>query len=176
MNKAFLSHSSAQKDFVRKVADILGPSRCVFDEYCFETGEKILDEILRTLSSSDLFVLFLSNEALNSEWVQREILNADSLFKSNKIKQIFPILIDRSINPVTDGRIPDWMKEYLLKYVPSPSIAINKKTNRLRQLEMETNPIYRAKRNLLRELLKEGHKEILQIECYRDYGYPSYID
>lgn len=148
MNKAFLSHSSAQKDFVRKVADILGPSRCVFDEYCFETGEKILDEILRTLSSSDLFVLFLSNEALNSEWVQREIFNADSLFKSNKIKQIFPILIDRSINPVTDGRIPDWMKEYLLKYVPSPSIAINKITNRLRQLEMETNPIYRAKRNL----------------------------
>lgn len=148
MNKAFLSHSSAQKDFVRKVADNLGPSRCVFDEYCFETGEKILEEILRTLSSSDLFVLFLSNEALDSEWVQREIFKADSLFKSNKIKQIFPILIDRSINPVSDSRIPDWMKEYLLKYVPSPVIAFNKITNRLRQLDMETNPIYRAKRNL----------------------------
>ena len=148
MNKAFLSHSSAQKDFARKVADKLGPSRCVFDEYSFETGEKILDEILRTLSSSDLFVLFLSNEALDSEWVQREIFKADSLFKSNKIKQIFPILIDRSINPVTDSRIPDWMKEYLLKNVPSPIIAFNKITNRLRQLEMETNPIYRAKRNL----------------------------
>ena len=25
-------------------------------------------------------------------------------------------------------------------------------------------------------LLKEGHKEILQSECYQDYGYPSYID
>ena len=148
MNKAFLSHSSAQKNFVRRVAEKLGPSRCVFDEYCFETGEKILDEILRTLSSSDLFVLFLSNEALDSEWVQREIFNADSLFKSNKIKQIFPILIDRSINPVTDSRIPDWMKEYLLKYVPSPIIALNKITNRLRQLDMENNPIYRAKRNL----------------------------
>ena len=148
MNKAFLSHSSAQKKFVRKVADILGPSRCVFDEYCFETGEKILDEILRTLSGSNLFVLFLSNEALDSPWVQREILEADSLFRSNKIKQIFPILIDCSIDPVSDSRIPDWMKEYLLKYVASPSIALNKITNRLRQLDMETNPIYRAKRNL----------------------------
>ena len=24
-------------------------------------------------------------------------------------------------------------------------------------------------------LLEEGHKEILQSECYEDYGYPSYI-
>ncbi len=27
-----------------------------------------------------------------------------------------------------------------------------------------------------RLLLEEGHKEILQSECYEDYGYPSYID
>lgn len=27
-----------------------------------------------------------------------------------------------------------------------------------------------------RELLEEGHKEILQSECYKEYGYPSYID
>ena len=25
-------------------------------------------------------------------------------------------------------------------------------------------------------LLDEGHKEILQSECYEDYGVPSYID
>ena len=27
-----------------------------------------------------------------------------------------------------------------------------------------------------RRLLEEGHKEILQSECYEDYGYPSYIN
>ena len=27
-----------------------------------------------------------------------------------------------------------------------------------------------------RKLLEEGHKEILQSECYQEYGYPSYID
>ena len=27
-----------------------------------------------------------------------------------------------------------------------------------------------------RQLLEEGHKEILQSECYEGYGYPSYID
>ena len=26
-----------------------------------------------------------------------------------------------------------------------------------------------------RELLEEGHKEIFQSECYKEYGYPSYI-
>ena len=25
-------------------------------------------------------------------------------------------------------------------------------------------------------LLEEGHKEIIQSECYEDYGYPSYIE
>ena len=25
-------------------------------------------------------------------------------------------------------------------------------------------------------LLTDGHKEILQTECYEDYGYPSYIE
>ena len=27
-----------------------------------------------------------------------------------------------------------------------------------------------------RRLLEDGHKEILQSECYQEYGYPSYID
>ena len=27
-----------------------------------------------------------------------------------------------------------------------------------------------------RTLLEEGHKEILQSECYQEYGYPSYIN
>lgn len=27
-----------------------------------------------------------------------------------------------------------------------------------------------------RKLLEEGHKEILQSECYQEYGYPSYIE
>ena len=27
-----------------------------------------------------------------------------------------------------------------------------------------------------RELLEEGHKEILLSECYKEYGYPSYIE
>ena len=27
-----------------------------------------------------------------------------------------------------------------------------------------------------RRLLEEGHKEILQSECYQEYGYPNYIE
>ena len=71
MNRAFLSHSSAQKDFVRKVYNSLGASRCVFDECCFDNGQKIIDEILRGLINTDLCVIFVSNESLNSDWVQK---------------------------------------------------------------------------------------------------------
>lgn len=148
MNRAFLSHSSAQKDFVRKVYKELGAARCVFDECCFENGKAIMDEIIRTIQKTDIFVLFISNEALNSEWVQQEIVLADNLLKKYETKQILPILIDKNINPAADIRIPDWIRKILMKPVSNPQKARSMVSNALRQLEMETNPIYRAKRNL----------------------------
>lgn len=50
MNRAFLSHSSAQKDFVRKVYKSLGASRCILDECCFDNGKKLLMKSCAVLS------------------------------------------------------------------------------------------------------------------------------
>lgn len=155
MNKAFLSHSSAQKDFVRKVYNLLGASRCVFDECCFDNGKKIIDEILRGLQNTDLFILFVSNESLNSDWVQQEIVLADMYMQKHGLKQILPILIDPNIKPGEDERIPNWMKQYLMKPIQSPEMAKLKILNALRHLDMDTNPIYKAKRNLFVGRYKE---------------------
>lgn len=155
MNKAFLSHSSAQKDFVRKVYKLLGASRCVFDECCFDNGKKIIDEILRGLQNTDLFILFVSNESLDSEWVQKEIVLADMFMQKHGLKQILPILIDPNIKPGADERIPVWMKQFLMKPIRSPEMAKLKILNALRHLDMDTNPIYKAKRNLFVGRYKE---------------------
>lgn len=155
MNKAFLSHSSAQKDFVRKVYKLLGASRCVFDECCFDNGKKIIDEILRGLQNTDLFILFVSNESLDSEWVQKEIVLADMFMQKHGLKQILPILIDPNIKPGADKRIPVWMKQFLMKPIRSPEMAKLKILNALRHLDMDTNPIYKAKRNLFVGRYKE---------------------
>lgn len=155
MNKAFLSHSSAQKDFVRKVYKLLGASRCVFDECCFDNGKKIIDEILRGLQNTDLFILFVSNESLDSDWVQQEIVLADMFMQKHGLKQILPILIDPKIKPGLDDRIPNWMKQYLMKPIQTPEMAKLKILSALRHLDMETNSIYKAKRNIFVGRYKE---------------------
>lgn len=58
MIKAFLSHSSAQKKFIEKVAETLGRDNCFVDEYTFENGMKTMDEIVKSIANSALFVFF----------------------------------------------------------------------------------------------------------------------
>lgn len=156
MNRAFLSHSSEQKDFVRQVFKLLGgKSRCIFDECCFENGKMINDEIEKGMNKSDLFVLFISNSSLNSKWVQREIVLADRFRNRHELSEILPIIIDPNIEPAKDSRIPDWMKSYLMKYVKTPSKAKDMISNALRQLEYANNPYFVAKRNLFIGRYKE---------------------
>lgn len=146
MNRAFLSHSSKQKDLVKRIASNLGKSICIYDDYEFETGLPIIDEIIKGLDNTNLFVLFISNEALDSKWVKEEISIAESKFKNNK--RFYPILIDSSINISTDIRIPDWLKNYLLKPFNDPFIITKKIRQKLREISLEENPIYKAKEEL----------------------------
>ena len=97
MLKAFLSHSSKQKGYVEVVAKGLGKSNIIFDKWTFEEGNKTIDEIFQGLSETDLFVLFISNEALESEWVKMEIGKAYEMLKGGNIKRLYPIIIDENI-------------------------------------------------------------------------------
>lgn len=173
MNRAFLSHSSAQKSFVRKVYKALGAPRCVFDECCFDNGKQIIEEILRGLQNTDLFVLFISNEALDSEWVQQEIILADTFRQKYGMKQVLPLLIDSSIKPNEDKRIPDWMKQYLMRPIRSVEFAKTKIHNALRHLDMESNPIFKAKRNLFIGRYKEKEELETALNLYVEPHYNS---
>lgn len=173
MNRAFLSHSSAQKNFVRKVYKALGAPRCVFDECCFDNGKQIIEEILRGLQNTDLFVLFISNEALDSEWVQQEIILADTFRQKYGMKQVLPLLIDSSIKPNEDKRIPDWMKQYLMRPIRSVEFAKTKIHNALRHLDMESNPIFKAKRNLFIGRYKEKEELETALNLYVEPHYNS---
>jgi hypothetical protein len=98
MIRAFLSHSSSDKEgYVRNVAKWLQKDNIIYDEFTFEEGEQAFDEIIKGLNKTELFVLFLSNSALESKWVQKEILEAKNLFDANQISKIFPIIIEDGI-------------------------------------------------------------------------------
>ena len=147
MNRAFLSHSSKQKKLVSQIASNLGKQKCVYDDYEFEAGMPILDEILKGLSNTELFVLFISNDSLDSIWVQKEITETERILDKNLNNHFYPILIDNSIS-ASDKRIPDWVKKYLLKPMTDPFLITKKINQKLRELSIERNPLFKAKESL----------------------------
>ena len=152
---AYLAHSSSCKDFVRNVAEKIGMDNCILDEYTFESGMKTWDEIERTLEITDVFVLFLSDKALESGWVKKELSTAHKLLKINTIKKIFPIIIDDNVKH-DDPRIPEWMRNtYNLRYVASPIIAYNKINQRLTEVTWIQHP-----KTLEREQIFIGRNDI----------------
>lgn len=136
----FLSHSSKdKKNYVAILAEKFG-DRAIYDEYTFEAGMKTLDEIMKNLQRTDLFVLLISSDALDSEWVKTEISHSSSLINKGLIKQFLPIIIDNSIT-YKDDRIPDWIKDqYNLRVIPRPNVAFRTINSAFSRLSIDANP------------------------------------
>ena len=138
MGKVFLSHSSSDKWYVEVIANILGKDKAVYDSFSFEIGERTFDQIVSSLDNSDLFVVFLSDNALNSKWVKEELNIAYEKVNLGKLKQIFPIIVDPKIT-YQDPRIPKWMtndKDSLnLRPIENPVVAYRKIITKLRELD-----------------------------------------
>lgn len=153
MPKVFLSHSSNDKErYVRIVADKLikdfGIHNCIYDELTFEEGMRSIEEIDKGLDKTDLFVIFLSDEALKSEWVSKELDKAQELFANGDLKRIYPIIVDPQITYI-DNRIPRWMRdEYNIKYISRPTKAYNMIKQRLIEISWDFHPRLKEKERI----------------------------
>ncbi|MBC6004138.1 MAG: TIR domain-containing protein [Paeniclostridium sordellii] len=152
MPKVFLSHSSRDKEsYVRIVADKLtkemGFHNVVYDEYTFEEGMKSIEEIDRGLEKSDLFVIFISNSSLESDWVKYELDKSEKLLTREKLDRIYPIIIDKNIT-FDDERIPKWLREYNLKYISRPSKSVNMIIQRMREISWTIHPRIKDRENI----------------------------
>jgi len=131
VNKIFLSHSSKDKPYVSYIANQFGRDHCVYDAVCFDAGMKNLDEIFREMDKSSIFVIFISNNSLESEWVKKELSIADERLHHDayKLSQIFPIIIDPIITH-SDPRIPAFLKQgfgsYNLRVIKNAKVAYRK--------------------------------------------------
>ena len=140
----------------------------MFDEMTFEAGMKTLQEIFNGIDETDIFVFFISNEALESEWVKKEITKAKQNLDNDiqKLSQIFPIIIDDSIT-YEDERIPDFLKNgfgaYNLRHILNYKVACKKIENQLTKLRMERDLSLDKKLNFFygRDLEKKCFKENL---------------
>ena len=148
MIKCFLSHSSKDKQsYIRHIIPSLNQDSIVYDELTFEEGLDPAEEIISGLQETDLFVLFLSDSSLNSDWVQKEINLAKNLYDQGALSRIFPIIIDKNIS-YEDVRISQWMKETKnIQHIVAPKTAARKINQRLTVLAWETHPSLKSKHN-----------------------------
>lgn len=137
--KAFLSHSSKQKTYVEQVAKILGKDNIAYDAWTFEEGGKTLDEIYKGIEKSGIFVFFISIDALNSDWVKRELLIAKKFVNEHESVYFKPIIIDDNID-YKHEKIPDWMRTYNIKYIINPGRSAFLIKNELFSLSLEKKP------------------------------------
>lgn len=113
MVKVFLSCSSHDKIYIKYIIDDLRtlPEKYKLLYFLPPYKKDIdIDDILEKLCEIDLFILFITNNSLNSKFVQRELSQAIYLNNLNRIKEICPISLDNSIDIFEDSRIPEYIK------------------------------------------------------------------
>lgn len=103
----FLSHSAADKEFVRKLATDLAAAqmRVWLDEADIDPGDSFVARIEDGLVHSDFMMLVLSPDSVRSPWVQTELRIAIARECQGKSPKVIPILWrDCEIPPILSDR------------------------------------------------------------------------
>jgi hypothetical protein len=129
--KAFLSHSSKDKEFVQAVAELLNRQYCLLDEKSFDTGIEFKKSIEESLDDSSVFVLFASKDAMESVWVDFEIEEAWYQRLRKNLTSSLVYLIDSSIDT---SSLPEWLKRALVRRNNSPQQIARDIRNHLNNL------------------------------------------
>jgi hypothetical protein len=113
---AFLSHSSADKPFVRKLsADLVAAGIDVWlDEQTIFVGDSITEKIGQGLAQSDFFVILLSDKSVQSEWVRKELNRAIVQEVENRRVTVLPVRLSSCEVPemLKDKKYADFRTSY----------------------------------------------------------------
>jgi hypothetical protein len=71
--RAFLSHSSADKQFVKELAHALGRENVWMDFWNLDAGMMLPLEIAESIQASKVFVLVATKASMSSRWVRYEL-------------------------------------------------------------------------------------------------------
>ncbi len=139
MVKAFLSHNSADKEFVGKVAGKLERARIIFDQFVFYEAEDFRDSIQKGLNQSSLFVLFASKDSLKAPWVKYELDEAELLLIEGKIKKILIFLVGKDVR---HSDLPKWCQKVLVIPASNPSVTARLIEENLLQVNPNYEDVY----------------------------------
>lgn len=99
--KVFISHSSADKKFVRTLKSDLNENGIdtFFDEDSLEYGDSLKERLEHAIKESSHFIIILSINAIKSNWVKDELEEALTLFDKKTIAKIIPIKYRECVVP-----------------------------------------------------------------------------
>lgn len=113
---AFLSHSSADKAFIRQLAaDLTANGISVWlDEQRIRVGDSIPEKIAQGLAESDYFLIAMSQKSSESAWVQKELNSALMSEVQRRKVNILPLKLDDTTMPliIADKKYADFSKSY----------------------------------------------------------------
>jgi hypothetical protein len=91
--KVFISHSSADKKFVRTLKSDLNENGIdtFVDEDSLDYGDSLRERLEEAIKESSHFIIILTNNAVKSEWVKDELNEAIRLFNRKTLDKIIPI-------------------------------------------------------------------------------------
>ena len=98
--KIFISHSVIDKPFVKKLKQDLNLNYIDtwFDEDELQVGDSVIDKLSDALTSSSHFLIVLSPNSVNSEWVKYELDNALKHTEQETVNKIIPIHYRKCVN------------------------------------------------------------------------------
>lgn len=139
VSNVFISHSSRDKPFVRRLAcALLTEGFPVWlDAWNLDLGDSLLDEIYDGIDTSSLVILVSSERSIVSGWVNKEV-NA-ALAKEEQVgrKFLIPIRLDASAVPlkVADRLYADFSSSF-----SEPFAAIVRRLEKQKAREMDVAP------------------------------------
>jgi len=155
--KAFLSHSSEDKQYVTVVANRLGRSNVELDSKSFFPGFDFRDLIKKSLSKTNIFVFFASKRSLESTWVKFEISEAEWQIIHKQIGGAITVIID---DEVKVNELPNWMKHCLVVKIVNSRSAAHIIQNYIVETDPQMAPIFVGRENDMANFSKELIKDI----------------
>ena len=170
MSRIFLSHTSSDKPFVRKLAtDLRAYGHTVWiDEAEINIGDSLIGKIREGLDSVDYIAVVLSKASIESEWVKKELEIASNREIKEKKKLVLPIKLENVELPgflegkfygdFSDPNGYDEKLQLLLRGLGNSKKMIPEKDDELEALRQQ---LKNAK-----EVLKRHEKEIKKVTEY----------
>lgn len=97
----YLSYSSKDREIAIQIANKLEKAgHEIYKNKNFKKGNNFIQQIIDILNDIDIFIVIISENSLNSEWVMQELSSVALADLSSKKNRILPILVDKNTLPL----------------------------------------------------------------------------